>query len=92
MRALHVPDEIVQELRAYPPEIKRKIRQSLDDLRRSPSGKPLRDDLAGLYSLRVGRYRIIYRLAPGALEIVTVGDRKTVYLEAVRILFRRRPS
>ncbi len=92
MRAFHVPDELVRELRVYPPEIKRKIRQALDEIRTDPSGKLLEDELAGLQSRRVGRYRIVYRVMATHIDIVTIGDRETIYLEAARLVSRRRPS
>ena len=49
------------------PELRRKVRAALDVIRSGPStGTELRNELAGLRSVRVGRFRIIYRGAPGA--------------------------
>ncbi len=44
-------------------------------------GKPLSYDYSGLWSLRVGKYRLIYRIVEGEKEIwlITVGHRKKVY-------------
>lgn len=44
-------------------------------------GKPLRDELAGMYSARRGEYRIVYRIdeANGEVMIVRVGARRTIY-------------
>ena len=42
-------------------------------------GKPLRAELAGLWSLRVGRFRIIYRWFEDILEIIAVGPRESIY-------------
>lgn len=44
-------------------------------------GKPLRDELVGLYSARRGEYRIVYRIheAKGEVMIVSVGARRTIY-------------
>jgi mRNA-degrading endonuclease RelE of RelBE toxin-antitoxin system len=50
--------------------------EALALLEREPSaGYPLRGKLQGLYSLRVGTYRIVYQLAD---------DRKTVRVAAIR--------
>ena len=52
-------------------------------------GKQLRDELAGLRSFRVGRFRVIYRVASKRLiELVTIGPRRTIYEETLRLLRR----
>ena len=73
-------------------QLRRKVRAGLDLIRSDPAaGKLLRDELAGLQSLRVGRVRIIYRAAPGrVIELVAVGPRRTIYEETLRRL--RRPA
>jgi len=47
-------------------------------------GKPLVGDLAGLRSLRVGMYRIVYRYEgrPGVVEVIWVRHRREVYRRA----------
>ena len=42
-------------------------------------GKPLRHSLGGHRALRVGDYRIIYRIESNIVVIVTVQHRKFVY-------------
>jgi mRNA interferase RelE/StbE len=44
-------------------------------------GKPLRGELSGNWSLRIGDYRIIYRIDEDEkiLTLLRVGHRKTVY-------------
>ena len=42
-------------------------------------GKQLTGRLTGLFSLRVGDYRIIYQLAQNKVIIRTVGHRRTIY-------------
>jgi mRNA-degrading endonuclease RelE of RelBE toxin-antitoxin system len=53
------------------------------DLAREPrrAGKPLRDDLAGLFSARRGPYRVLYRIDDAAriVFIVRVDHRADVY-------------
>ena len=91
---VRVPVGLGEVIRRLHPDLKRKIRAGLDAVRDEPSlGKELRDDLDGLRSLRVGRFRIIYRMEERhVIELVTIGPRRTVYEEAVRLLRRgRRP-
>jgi mRNA-degrading endonuclease RelE of RelBE toxin-antitoxin system len=48
----------------------------------------LEEELAGYWKYRVRRYRIIYRvIRPGkALRILAVGERRSIYEEAVELL------
>jgi mRNA interferase RelE/StbE len=88
---LRVPASVDDLLRSLHPDLKQKIRAGLDLIRTNPaSGKPLRDELASLRSLRVGRFRIIYRVGPGRMiEFVSIGPRRAIYEETLRLL--RRP-
>ena len=63
-------------------QIKRAIeeRLSVDPVR---LGKPLKYSLFGLRSLRVGDWRIIYRINGNSVEIIKIGNRKDVYGEPV---------
>ena len=82
MRRLRVPGEIATLIRGLHPDLKRKVRSALDAVVADPSvGKALRDELAGLRSCRVGRFRIIYRVAGSLIEIVAIGPRATIYEE-----------
>jgi mRNA interferase RelE/StbE len=82
-------DEVIKRLH---PRLKRKIRAGLDAVRDDPSlGNELRDELDGLRSLRVSRFRIIYRVEERhMIELVTIGPRRTVYEEAIRLIRRER--
>ena len=88
---LRVPESVQVLLRNLHPELKRKVRAGLDLIRTDPRvGKELRDELEGLWSLRVGRFRIIYRIASRRLvELVAVGPRRTIYQETLRRLVPR---
>ena len=58
-------------------------------LREPTAGKPLRGDLSGLWTFRVGRFRIVYRHPPGRIvEIVALGPRRTIYAETFRLICR----
>ena len=89
---LRVPGELATLIRGLHPELQRKVRAGLDTIRTDPqAGTELRDDLAGLRSLRIGRFRIIYRIAPRDLiELVTIGPRRSIYEETLRLLRRGR--
>lgn len=85
---LKVPDEIVSFIRGAHPQLKRKIRAALKLILASPGlGKSLRDELKGLKSLKISRFRIIYRISSNNyIEIVAIGPRKTIYEETFRII------
>ena len=88
MYKLRVPDYLVEFIRGLHPELKRKIKESLKLIIAEPnSGKPLKDDLEGLRSIRVGRFRIIYQLAGSReIQIVSIGPRANVYEETYRLI------
>ncbi|MBI4411918.1 MAG: type II toxin-antitoxin system RelE/ParE family toxin [Deltaproteobacteria bacterium] len=85
---LKVPHDLVQLVRKLHPAIKKKIRDSLDMIVEDPlAGKPLKDEFEGLRSFRVSRFRIVYRYEEGKhIEIVTIGPRKSIYIETYRRL------
>jgi len=90
-RPFVLPDHIASRIRGAHPELKRKLRAALGETLKDPSsGKPLRDELEGLRSFRVGRIRIIYREAPACIHIITIGSRTTVYQETLRLVRRDR--
>lgn len=49
-------------------------------------GKPMQHSMVGCRSLRIGEFRIIYRIEEGIVEILLFGHRSTVYAEAEKIL------
>jgi mRNA interferase RelE/StbE len=93
MRRLRVPGDVASLIRGLHPDLKRRVRSALAAVVVDPSvGKALRDELAGLRSCRVGRFRIIYRVAGSVIEIVAVGPRATIYEETWRRVRRELPS
>lgn len=42
-------------------------------------GKPLRGIWSGIYSLRIGNYRVLYQISEDKVFLLTVGHRKSVY-------------
>jgi mRNA interferase RelE/StbE len=85
---LRVPVEIVTFIRGCHPKLKRKIRAGLEHIVAEPdSGKSLKDELEGLKSCRISRFRIIYRISSKKIiDIVAIGPRKTIYEETYRII------
>jgi len=85
---LRVPLEIVTFIRGCHPKLKRKIRAGLQHIMTEPeSGKSLKDDLEGLKSYRISRFRIIYRISSKKIiDLVAIGPRKTIYEETYRII------
>ncbi len=84
---LIVPDPVALLLRNMHPHLQRKVRASLRLILEAPhAGKELKDELEGLRSFRVTRFRIIYRVRKDIVEIVAVGPRERIYQETFRLL------
>ncbi|MBM4136830.1 MAG: cytotoxin [Nitrospira sp.] len=86
-------DETAQLIRSLHPHLKRKVKAAFQTLLNDPqSGKTLKDELEGLRSFRVGRFRIVYKTATGKeiIEVIAIGPRKTIYEETLRLLKKER--
>ena len=88
MHKLRVPDYLVKFIRGLHPELKRKIKGSLKNIIAAPDlGRPLKDELEGLRSVRVSRFRILYRLVdPKEIQIIAIGPRTSIYEETYRLI------
>jgi mRNA interferase RelE/StbE len=61
-------------------ELQRRISDQILTLEDQPlSGKPLHGQLKGLFSLRVGEYRIVYEIQQRRIILHTVGHRRSIY-------------
>jgi mRNA interferase RelE/StbE len=91
-RRLRVPPGLAALIRGLHPEIKRKLRHALGAIVADPAcGKALKAELTGLRSLRLGRFRVIYRMASArSIDLVAFGPRERVYEETHRIILARR--
>jgi mRNA interferase RelE/StbE len=91
---LRLAEQTAALIRGLHPDIKKKIRSGIEAIVRNPDkGKPLRQELAGLSSFRVGKFRIIYRMASKTIiELVAVGPRKTIYEETYQLLMRKKQT
>ncbi len=85
---LRVPDEIAELIWAMHPDLKKKIRASLQTILSDPySGKALKDELEGLRSFRVSTFRIVYRISSKKqIEIIAIGPRERIYEETLRLI------
>jgi mRNA-degrading endonuclease RelE of RelBE toxin-antitoxin system len=82
---IRVPDDVAAFIRSLYPDIKRKIKSGIKlILDNSNAGKALKSDLSGLFSLRIGRFRIIYKTVKNEIILIAVGPRKTIYEETSR--------
>jgi mRNA-degrading endonuclease RelE of RelBE toxin-antitoxin system len=86
--AVRVPADLSRLIANLHPEIKRKLRAAIGDLAQDAGlGKPLTDRLAGYCSLRVGKFRLIYRIAAHQrIELLAFGPRETIYQETLRLI------
>lgn len=90
-RKLKVPDSVAELIQNMHPHLKKKVKVALQAILSAPySGKALKDELAGLRSFRVSRFRIIYRISDqNLIEIIAVGPRESIYEETFWLLKRK---
>ena len=84
--------ECARLISKLPPDIKRLVRSTLDDLLIRPTiVTELTGELDGYRSHRVRRYRIIYRIneEESCVEVYHVGHRRDVY-ETLRLILSRK--
>lgn len=81
---LRVPPQVRELIRRSHPELKQKLRLALAEILDDPAvGKQLQRELKGYRSLRVGRYRIIYRTVKLGIDVIAIGPRPTIYQDIV---------
>lgn len=91
---LRVPDEIVSLIRGLHPLLKKRVKAALEEICNDPHcGKGLKEELAGLRSFRIKRFRIIYKVSSKReIIIVALGPRKYIYEETFRIIQKHKNS
>src|SRR3990167_3382292 len=90
-RKLKVSDSVAELIQSMHPHLKKKVKAALQAVLSDPySGKALKDELAGLRSFRVSRFRIIYGISDQKLiEIIAIGPRECIYEETFWLLERK---
>lgn len=85
---LFVPHEIVSLIRGLHPSLKKRVRVALEEICENPyCGKGLKEELKGLRSCRIKRFRIIYQVLPeDKIGIIAIGPRKYIYQETYKQL------
>ncbi len=86
---LRIPPEIVLLIRHLHPNIKTKIRRALEEIESNPFlGKPLKEELKGLFSYRVTHYRIVYQIRQKEIliEVIDIAEREVVYQRVAGLL------
>ena len=90
MKLLYSPG-VKEFLSRLNPEQKKEIREVLEGLHLDPyRGKALQRELMGFFSLRIKRYRIVYKffLDENIIRIYMVGPRRTIYEEFTKSLIK----
>jgi mRNA interferase RelE/StbE len=76
------PDVSAKDLPKLSGDVKSRIRQSIETkLTKAPEefGVPLRRTLKGYWKLRVGDYRVIYKVSDKIVIVFRIGHRKEIY-------------
>ena len=76
------PDIKKEDLPKIPNNIKDRIKRAIEKrLLKEPLkyGKPLKRSLQGYWKLRVGDYRVIYKIEKENIIILKIGQRKEIY-------------
>ena len=71
-----------KDIRRLDPSILKRIKNSIETrLAEAPTefGKPLRHSAEGLWSLRIGDWRVIYKIAGDRVWVLRIGHRREVY-------------
>jgi len=72
--------QFLKKIKALDREVQVRILREVNVLKTSPyAGKPLRGEWKGVYSLRVGNYRVLYQIKGSTVFLLVVGHRKRVY-------------
>jgi mRNA interferase RelE/StbE len=81
-RIRYLPAVALGDIPALDPPMRERIKAAIEErLATDPAkyGKPLRRSLSGLRKLRVGDYRLIFRIEGGEVLVVAIGHRKRIY-------------
>jgi len=86
-RLSYHPDVLKEDMPGIPANIKTRIRKAIETrLLKDPAlfGQPLRQSLKGHRKLRVGDWRVIYRVEHSDIIVLKIGNRRDVYQKVFR--------
>jgi mRNA-degrading endonuclease RelE of RelBE toxin-antitoxin system len=86
---LDIPPHIAEIFRHLAPDLKRGVKQALRSLSANPfAGTPLIRELAGLWRIKVRRFRIVYEFdrQTRTIRIFAIGHRRDIYEQATALL------
>jgi mRNA-degrading endonuclease RelE of RelBE toxin-antitoxin system len=85
--SISASEQVVKWLTRLAPEPKRRVRAAVRGLERwSGDIKPLHGKLSGFYRLRIGGYRIVFRVTARQMIQLEYADTRDVVYEAFRQL------
>jgi len=85
-QVLYHPDVARKDLPKIPRNMRARLKRAVESrLLVDPilAGAPLRKDLTGYRKLRVGDYRIIYRVQEEEIRVLIIGHRRDVYSQVL---------
>ena len=88
---LKIPHETSGLIKSLHPDLKSRAKTALKSILQDPhSGKALKEELNGLRSFKIRRFRLIYRISSGKIvEIIAIGPRKNIYKETFRLIAKK---
>lgn len=73
-------ERFLKNIKALDRKAQARIIREVNILKTNPYvGKPLRGEWKGVYSLRIGDYRVLYQIKKNEVFLLVVGHRKRVY-------------
>lgn len=83
-------DEVVREdIPKLSSEVKKRVKITIEKkltIEPEKFGKPLRKSLKGYRKLRIGDYRVIFRIEEARVKIFAIGHRSTIYSDSQKRL------
>lgn len=81
-RISYYQEVVDADIPVLPETIKQRVKQAIEErliLRPDAYGKPLRRTLSGYRKLRIGDWRVVYRVQGDMVKIVIIAHRSKVY-------------
>lgn len=91
-RVVYHPEVVREDIPRLNRDLKDRIRRAIETrLTRAPQdyGKPLSGNLQAYWSLRVGDYRVVYRIESPLVKVFSIANRRDAYQEGILEARRR---